>query len=202
MQNQPITSFNAYQITQLDAEISNLKTKTDLQFYISHIHEAHLHLLDQKIERTNQILANILETSFWFSSKGTNTIEKKFQSEIHHHKNTVKPAQHHQLAHGTFPCDIWDGILNDTLDIAEKKNLVSFVNFPLDLFQIEALHLCTQAMKQFTLILHISMVSNTNLLYCYEFLPLPIHFNFSANISITPDICSTNLLGIGHPKSF
>jgi hypothetical protein len=149
---------------------------------------------------TSPTSMRLISTSWTKRLKGQ--IEKKFQSEIHHHKNTVKPAQHHQLAHGTFPCDIWDGILNDTLDIAEKKNLVSFVNFPLDLFQIEVLHFCTQAMKQFTLILHISMVSNTNLLYCYEFLPLPIHFNFSANISITPDICSTNLLGIGHPKSF
>jgi hypothetical protein len=46
------------------------------------------------------------------------------------------------------------------------------------------------------------MVSNSNLLNLYEFLPLPIHFNFATNISITPDIGPTNLITIGHPQSF
>jgi hypothetical protein len=49
---------------------------------------------------------------------------------------------------------------------------------------------------------HIPLVSNANLLELYEFLPLPIHFNFSANISITPDVGQNNLLAIGHSKSF
>jgi len=39
----------------------------------------------------------------------------------------------------------------------------------------------------------IPMVSDTNLLKLYEFLPLPIHFNFVANISNTLDVGITNL---------
>jgi hypothetical protein len=46
------------------------------------------------------------------------------------------------------------------------------------------------------------MVSNANLLDLCEFLLLLIHFNFAANISITLDIGTTNLLPIGHSKSF
>jgi hypothetical protein len=46
------------------------------------------------------------------------------------------------------------------------------------------------------------MVANSNLLNLYEFLPLPIHFDFAANISITPDVGQTNLLAIGHSQSF
>ncbi len=45
-------------------------------------------------------------------------------------------------------------------------------------------------------------MSNTNLLELYEFLPLPIHFNFSANVSITPDVGLNKLLAIGHSKSY
>jgi len=78
--------------------------------------------------------------------------------------------------------------------------LISFIHHPPDLFQIKVSHLYNAAQKQFTLILHI--VTNTNLLELYQFLPLPIYFNFSANISITPDIGSTNLLAIGQSKSF
>jgi hypothetical protein len=46
------------------------------------------------------------------------------------------------------------------------------------------------------------MVANSNLLNLYEFLLLPIHFDFAANISITPDVGQTNLLAIGHSQSF
>jgi hypothetical protein len=46
------------------------------------------------------------------------------------------------------------------------------------------------------------MVANSNLLNLYEFLPLPIHFDFAANISLTPDVGQTNLLAIGHSQSF
>jgi len=41
-----------------------------------------------------------------------------------------------------------------------------------------------------------------NLLELYEFLLLPIHFNFSANSSLIPDVGLNNLLAIGHSKSF
>jgi hypothetical protein len=57
-------------------------------------------------------------------------------------------------------------------------------------------------MLQFTLIVHIPLISNANLLEMYEFLPLPIYFNFLANILITPDVGQNNLLGIKHSKSF
>ncbi len=46
------------------------------------------------------------------------------------------------------------------------------------------------------------MVSNIKLLHLYNFLQLPIHFNFSVNIFITPNVNSTNLLVIRHSKSF
>jgi len=45
-------------------------------------------------------------------------------------------------------------------------------------------------------------VSKANLLELYEFLLLPINFNFSANVSITPDVGQNNLLAIGHSKSY
>jgi hypothetical protein len=76
------------------------------------------------------------------------------------------------------------------------------VNYTSDLFQIEVSHLYNPVTMEFTLILHIPMVSNTNLLDLYEFLPLPIHFNFSAKVSITPVVSQSNLLASGHLKSF
>jgi hypothetical protein len=121
---------------------------------------------------------------------------------VHHHENVVKSAQHHKLAPGPLPHDILDSIISHVLQVANKKNLVPFVKFASDLFQIEVSHPYTPATNEFTLILHMPMVSNSNLLNLYKFVPLPIHFNFAANISITLDVGPTNLLAIGHSQSF
>ncbi len=54
---------------------------------------------------------------------------------------------------------------------------------------------------EFTHLLHIPMVSNANLLDLFKILPLPIHFNFTVNIYITPDVGQASLLTIRHSKS-
>jgi hypothetical protein len=79
--------------------------------------------------------------------------------------------------------------------------MVSFVNYALDLFQVEVSHPYDPKMLQFTLIVHIPLISNANRLEHYKFLLLPIHFNFTANISIAPDVRQNHLLAIGHSKS-
>ncbi len=114
----------------------------------------------------------------------------------------MKSAQHHRLAPGALPHDVLDGINDHIVQVARKKNLVLFVKFAPDLFQIEVSHLYTLATNEFTLILHIPMVANSNLLNLYKFLPLPIHFNFAFNISINLDVGATNQLAIGHSQSF
>jgi len=58
-------------------------------------------------------------------------------------------------------------------------------------------HLYDPKTLQFTMIMHIPLISNANLLKIYKFLPLQIHFNLSANVSITPDVGQNNLLAIG-----
>jgi len=193
-----MSTFNTVQITQLKEEISTLKEKTDLIMDVVHLHKKHLHHLEEKLVQANKLLADLV----WFSSKVTDAIEKKFQSMVWHHENVVKSAQHHQLAPGALPHDVLDGIIDHVTAVTNKKNLVPFVTFASDLFQIEVSHLYTLATDKFTLILHIPMVTNSNLLDLYKFLPLPIHFNFASNISIMPDVGQTNLLAIGHSQSF
>jgi hypothetical protein len=150
------------------------------------IYMRHLHHLEEKLDQTNKLLADLLESNIWFSSKVTDVIEKKFKSVVHHHENVVKLAQHHRHAPGAYPHDVLDVIIDHVFQVAKKKNLVPFVKFTSDLFQIEVSHLYTPVMNEFTLILHIPMVANSNLL------------NLASNISITPDVGPTNLLAIGH----
>jgi hypothetical protein len=197
-----MSTFNTVRITQLNQEISTLKEKTDLILDVVHLHEKHLHHMEEKLELTNKLLADLLEANVWFSSKVTDAIEKKIELVVWHHENIVKSSQHHRLAPGALPHDILDGIIEHVTAVAKRKNLVPFITFASDLFQIEVSHLYSLATNEFTLILHVPMVANSNLLDLYEFLPLPIHFDFTANISITPDVGQTNLLAIGHSQSF
>jgi hypothetical protein len=81
-----LSSFNAYRITELNIEISALKSKTDLLVDVSHLHEAHLHHLEEKTDATNKLLADLLESNIWFTTKITHAVEKKFQSVVHYHK--------------------------------------------------------------------------------------------------------------------
>jgi len=90
-----MSTFNMVRITQLNEEIGTLKEKMDLILDVVHLHEKHLHHLEEKLDQTNKLLADLLEANVWFSSKVTDAIEKKFESVVWHHKNVVKSAQHH-----------------------------------------------------------------------------------------------------------
>jgi len=186
-----MSSFNAYRITKLNSKISVLKSKTDLLVDVPHLHEAHLHHLEEKTDAIQKLLADLLESNICFTAKLMDAVKKKFQSIVHHHENMVKSAQHHRLAPGALPHDYLDEILNHTLSVARKRNMVSFFNYASDLFQVDVSHLYDPKTFQFTLMVHIPLFSNANLLELYEFLLLPIHFNFSANVSITPDVGRT-----------
>jgi hypothetical protein len=63
-----------------------------------------------------------------------------------------------------FPHDMLDEILNHTLTVAKRGNLVSFVNYASDLFQVEVSHLYNPKTLEFMLIVYIPLVSNANLL--------------------------------------
>ncbi len=186
-----MSTFNTIKIT-------GLKAKMDKMLDVLHLHEKHLHHLDKKMEQTQTLLAHLLEANIWFSSKVTDAIEKKFQSVIHHHENVAKSAQHHRVAPGVVPHNVLNGIITHIIKIAGKQNLVPFIQFASDLFQIEVSHLYTPVTNEFMLILHVPMVSNSNLLDLYKFLLHLIHFCFMSNISIIPDIGTTNLLTIRH----
>ncbi len=62
----------------------------------------------KKTDATNKLLADLLESNVWFTTKITDAVEKKFQSIVHHHENVVKLAQHHRLAPGALPHDVLD----------------------------------------------------------------------------------------------
>jgi hypothetical protein len=78
--------------------------------------------LGEKKDATNKLLADLLESNLWFTTKLTDAVEKKIQSIVNHHENMVKSAQHHRLAPEAFPLDVLDEILNHNLSGEKKKH--------------------------------------------------------------------------------
>ncbi len=103
-------------------------------------------------------------------------IKKNYQSLVHHQKNFIKLAQNSRLAPGTLLHNVMFGILNHTLEVIDKNHLVSYVNRPSDLFKFDVSHLFNLKDNIFILILHFPLVSNSNLLVLFDYLPLTIHF--------------------------
>ena len=82
-------TFITIRITQLNDEINTLKEKTYIILDMVHLHEKHLHHLEEKLDQTNKLLSDLLEANIWFSSMVTDAIEKKFQSVVWNPQNMV-----------------------------------------------------------------------------------------------------------------
>jgi hypothetical protein len=80
--------------------------------------------------------------------------------------------------------------------------MLSFVHQPSDLFLVETSYIYKPDEKTFVLVLHVPLVTPHNLMLLYEFIPLPIHFNFSGNVSVTPEVGATNMIAVGHSQSY
>jgi hypothetical protein len=50
-------------------------------------------------------------------------------------------------------------------------------------------------------VLHVPLVAPHNLMPLFEFIPLPVHFNFSGNVSVTPKV-GNNMIAVGHLQSY
>jgi hypothetical protein len=87
-------------------------------------------------------------------------------------------------------------------EIAQNSDMLSFVHQPLDLFLVETSYIYKPDEKTFVLVLHVPLVTPHNLMPLFEFIPLPIHFNFSGNVSVTPEVGVTNMIAVGHSQSY
>jgi hypothetical protein len=87
-------------------------------------------------------------------------------------------------------------------EITRNRDLLSFVHQPSDLFLVETSYIYKPDEKNFMLVLHVPLVTTHNLMPLYKFFPLPVHFNFSGNVSVTPEVGATNMIAVGHSQSY
>jgi hypothetical protein len=36
----------------------------------------------------------------------------------------------------------------------------------------------------------------------FEFIPLPVYFNFTSNVTVTPEVGPNNMIAVGHSESY
>jgi hypothetical protein len=87
-------------------------------------------------------------------------------------------------------------------EIATNSELLTFVHQPSDLLLVEMSYIYKPDNNTFMLVLHVTLVAPHNLMPLFEFIPLPVHFNFSGNVSVTPEVQNENMIAIGHSQSY
>lgn len=108
--------------------------------------------------------------------------KNKLQVVIATFEQIIVTAHNQKLVPGALSTDILNTIIQHIKDVTSKNNFHNFVHQPLDLYKLEVSFIHRQEKETVIIILHVPFVKADNLLLLYEFIPLPIQFNFSANI--------------------
>jgi hypothetical protein len=98
--------------------------------------------------------------------------------------------------------DILETIVHHIKDTAAKNKFHNFIHQPSDLYKLETSFIHRLEEHTVILILHVPYVETENLLPLYEFISLPIYFNFSSNISVILDVGKQDLIAIGNTEAF
>jgi hypothetical protein len=183
------------------------QAKTDLLTDISKLHEHHMHKLDNMVDDIGKEL-QVVQFQNLFSLKvervlaQINTDEHKLRAVIATFERIINSAYDQKLAPGALSSDVLQQIMFHIDSIANKNRIEKFVHEPADLYKLEVSFIHRPEQQTIILILHVPFVDAQQLLPLYEFVSLPIHFNFSANISVVPDVGQADLIAIGDTETF
>jgi len=129
-------------------------------------------------------------------------MEQKFGTAVAISERLIHMAYSNRLSPGALDHEALIAVVKYVNDITQNSDMLSFVHKPSDLFLVETSYIYKPEEKSFVLVLHVPLVTPHNLMPLYEFIPLPIHFNFSGNVSVTPEVGTNNMIAVGHSQSY
>ncbi len=202
-----LATYNMAQISKLESMIEAKQCKTDLLTDISKLHEQHLNKLDTMVDNTGEKLQVIIVNQAFRTSVDHILAqiyldEQKLRSVVATFKWLIHTAFDQKLAPGVLSYDVLIIIVDHIKDVANSNGFHNFIHQPADLYKLETSIIHCVEEEMVVIILHVPLVEAANLLPLYKFIPLPIHFNFSANISVIPDVGQADLITIGHTEAF
>ena len=202
-----LATYNTVQISKLETAIEAQQAKTDLLTDISKLHENHMHKLDNMVDDIGKEL-QVIKFGNQFREKvervlaQINSDEHKLRAVIATFERIINSAYDQKLAPGALSSDVLHQIMYHIDSIANQNSFEKFVHEPADLYKLEVSFIHRPEEQTIILILHVPFVEAQKLLPLYEFVSLPIHFNFSANISVVPDVGRADLIAIGDTETF
>jgi hypothetical protein len=135
-------------------------------------------------------------------AKMTDFMEQKFGTAVAISERLIHTACNNKLSPGALHHEVLLEIVKYVNEIAENSELLSFVHQPSDLFLVETSYVYRPDDNTFVLVLHIPLMAPHNLMPLFKFIPLTVHFNFSGNVSITPEVRANNMISVGHSQSY
>ncbi len=202
-----LSTYNTVQISKMESKIEAQKQKTDLLMDIINIHEQYLHQLDRMIDTIGQELKALkVQSGLHFSiNKAIAQVisdTNKLRAVVAIFERVINTAFDQKLAPGALSIDVLDSILYHIKDTAAKNKYHNFIHQPSNLYKLEVSFIHRPEDQTVILILHVPFVETENLLPLFKFISLPIYFNFTANVSVIPDVGKADLIAIGNTEAF
>jgi hypothetical protein len=135
-------------------------------------------------------------------AKMTDFMEQKFGTAVAISERLIHTAYNNRFSPGALHHEVLLEIVKYVNEIADNSELLSFIHQPSDLFLVETSYVYRPDDNTFVLVLYVPLVAPHNLMPLFEFIPLPVHFNFSGNVSVTLEVGANNMIAIGHSQSY
>ncbi len=197
-----LSTFNSAKISHLEMQIINNNKRVDHLIDIAALHENHFRAIDQKVDDMADKLATLLHINKVHFAKMTDFMEQKFGTAVAISERLIHTAYSNRLSPGALHHEALIEAVKYINEIARNSNLLSFIHQPSDLFLVKTSYIYKPDKKTFVLVLHVPLVTPHNLMPLFEIIPLLIHFNFSGNVSVTPEVGATNMIAVGHSQSY
>jgi len=197
-----LSTFNSAKISNLETQIASSNKRIDHLVDITSLHEKHFKAVDQKLDDVADKVALMLKVNKVHFAKMTDFMEQKFGTAVAISERLIHTAYNNKLAPGALHHEALLEIVKYVNEIAENSELLSFIHQPSDLFLVETSYVYKPDEKLFVLVMHVPLVAPQNLMQLHEFIPLPVHFNFSGNVSVTPEVGNDNMIAVGHSQSY
>jgi hypothetical protein len=197
-----LSTFNSARISTLETHIISNNKRGDHLVDITNLHKKHYKAINKKLDNVSDKLATLLCINKVHFAKMTDFMEQKFGTAVAISECLIHTAYSNRLLPGALRLYALIEMVKYVNEVAQNAEFLSFVHQPSDLFLVETSYPYKPEDKTFILVLHVPLVAPHNLMSLYEFIPLPVHFNFSGNVSVTPEVGHINMIVVGYSKSY
>jgi hypothetical protein len=200
-----LATFNTARISKLETQIAQNNKRLDNLVDITTLHEQHFKAVDQKLDNVSSKLALLLRINKVHFAKipsQSDFMEQKFGTTVAISERLIRTAYSNRLSPGALQLDALEEIVRYVNEVAANGDLLSFIHKPSDLFLVETSYVYKPDEKTFVLVLHVPLVTPHNFMPLFEFIPLPVYFNFSSNVMVTPEVGANNMIAVGHSESY